>query len=185
LRIEGALHDLGPAAEVRLSDHLDAEMPEDLSVETGLVIADRRGVDGGYVQRRDDAGFPDVAEERDLAARVARDLAVGTAEEDVRLDAEAQQFLHRMLCRLGLQLAGRRNPGDQRQVHEQGPLDAQFVAELTDGLQEGEALDVADRAADLAEHEILAVEIRLDEFLYGVRNVRDHLDGGAQIVAAA
>jgi hypothetical protein len=33
----------------------------------------------------------------------------------------------------------------------------QFVAELADGLEERQALDVADRAADLDQHEIEAV----------------------------
>ena len=31
---------------------------------------------------------------------------------------------------------------------------AQVVAELADGLEERQALDIADRAADLAQHEI-------------------------------
>ena len=60
----------------------------------------------------------------------------------------------------------------------------QFVAELADRLEERQALDVADRAADLAQHEIEAVVAVADEVLDGVGDVRDHLDGGAEIVAA-
>ncbi len=60
----------------------------------------------------------------------------------------------------------------------------QIVAELADRLEERQALDVADRAADLAQHEVEAVVAVADEFLDGVGDVRDHLDGGAEIVAA-
>ena len=61
----------------------------------------------------------------------------------------------------------------------------QVVAELADRLEERQALDVADRAADLDEHEIEVVVALEDEFLDRVGDVRDDLDGGAEIVAAA
>ena len=64
------------------------------------------------------------------------------------------QFLDRMLGRLGLQLAGRRDVGHQRQVDVDGVVARQVVAELADRLEERHRLDVADRAADLAQHEI-------------------------------
>ena len=60
----------------------------------------------------------------------------------------------------------------------------QLVAELADRLEERQALDVADRAADLAEHEVEAVVAVADEVLDGVGDVRDHLHGAAEIVAA-
>ena len=40
-------------------------------------------------------------------------------------------------------------------MHEQHALAAEFVAQLADRFEERQALDVADRAADLAQHEIL------------------------------
>ena len=60
----------------------------------------------------------------------------------------------------------------------------QVVAELADRLEERQALDVADRAADLAQHEVEALVAVADEVLDRVGDVRDHLDGGAEIVAA-
>ena len=60
----------------------------------------------------------------------------------------------------------------------------QVVAELADGLEERQALDVADRAADLDQHEIELVIALEHEFLDRVGDVRDHLHGGAEIVAA-
>src|SRR5215210_3040071 len=61
----------------------------------------------------------------------------------------------------------------------------QIVAELPDRLEKRQALDIAHRAADLAEHEVEAVIARADEILDRVRHVRNDLDGGAEIVAAA
>ena len=61
----------------------------------------------------------------------------------------------------------------------------QFVAELADRLEERQALDVADRAADLAQHEVEVVVAVADEILDRVGDVRNHLDGGAEIIAAA
>ena len=69
-------------------------------------------------------------------------------------------------------------------MDEHRPLAPELVAELADRFEERQALDVADRAADLDEHEILAVEIGLDEFLDRVGDVRDHLDRRAEIFAA-
>ena len=60
----------------------------------------------------------------------------------------------------------------------------QIVAELADRLEERQPFDVADRAADLAQHEIEAVGVGQDEFLDRVGDVRDDLDGGAEIIAA-
>ena len=60
----------------------------------------------------------------------------------------------------------------------------QIVAELADRLEERQALDVADRAADLDEHEVDALVAAGDELLDGVGDVRDHLHGAAQEVAA-
>ena len=135
------------------------------------------------VERRDHRFVADVAELPDLAARSLRDRPVGAAQQHVRLNADAEQLLHRVLRRLGLQFAGRRQPGNQRGVDVHHPLAAEVVAELADRLQERQALDVADGAADLAQAEVLAVQIGEDELLDRVGDVRNHLDGGAEIVA--
>ncbi len=70
-------------------------------------------------------------------------------------------------------------------MHVHHALAPQFVAELADRFEEGQAFDVANRAADLAQHEILVLDIGLDEFLDRVGDVRDDLHGGAQIFAAS
>ncbi len=59
------------------------------------------------------------------------------------------------------------------------------LGELADRLEEGQTLDIADGAADLAEHEIDLVIADADEILDLVGDVGDHLDGLAEVVAAA
>ena len=61
----------------------------------------------------------------------------------------------------------------------------QLVAELADRLEERQAFDIADRAADLAQHEIDALIAGGDEGLDGVGDVGDDLHGRAEIVPAA
>ena len=61
----------------------------------------------------------------------------------------------------------------------------QFVLELADRLEERQAFDVADGAADLDQHEIIFVVAGEDEFLDRVGDVRNHLNGRAEIIAAA
>ena len=63
--------------------------------------------------------------------------------------------------------------------------DADLVAELANRLEERQALDVADGAADLAQHEVEIVGLGERERLDRVGDVRDDLDRGAEIVAAA
>src|SRR5690242_17841099 len=69
-------------------------------------------------------------------------------------------------------------------MHEEDPLAPKLVAELANGLEKGQALDIANRAADLADDKILAAEVGQDELLDRVRNVGDHLHRRAEILAA-
>ena len=82
--------------------------------------------------------------------------AVGAAQQDVRLDAEAGELLHAVLRRLGLHLAGGADERHQREMDVEDVLAAAVPAELADGFEERQALDVADRAADLADQHVVA-----------------------------
>src|SRR3982074_2588364 len=89
-----------------------------------------------------------------------------------------------MLGRLRLELAGRRDEWQQSEVDIDRLAARQIVAELADRLEEGQALDVADRAADLDQHEVDAVVAVAHEILDRIGDVRDHLDGCAEVIAA-
>ena len=177
--------DLVPAGEVGLRRVVDAEGGEHLAVEPLGVVGGRHVVDVGDVERLDHRRLADVAEQRELPPLLRRDRPVGAHQQDVGLDADLAKLLDRVLGRLGLQFARRRDVGHQRQVDVDGVVARQVVAELADRLEERQALDVADRAADLAEHEIEVLVAVEDERLDGVGDVRDHLHRGAEIVAAA
>ena len=73
-------------------------------------------------------------------------------------------------------------------MDEHRVLGAEFVAELADRFEERQALDVADRAADLDQSEIdlraVFGQVARDRVLDRVGDVRDDLDGRAEIVAA-
>ncbi len=65
-----------------------------------------------------------------------------------------------------------------------GLVATEVVPQLADGFDERQAFDVAYRAADLADDEVAAVGVGEREFLDRVGDVRDHLHGRAEIVAA-
>src|SRR5579871_2407221 len=91
---------------------------------------------------------------------------------------------HRMLGRLGLQFAGARNERQKREMDVDGVPARQVVAELADGLEVRQTLDVADRAADFAQHEIKTIVAVADEILDRIGDVGNDLDGGAEVIAA-
>ncbi len=108
-----------------------------------------------------------------------------TADDDVGMDADAAQLVDRVLGRLRLQLAGRLDERDERDVDVDDVLGADLPPELADRLEERQRLDVADRAADLRDDDVggarlgAAADARLDL----VGDVRDHLHGRAEEVA--
>ena len=175
-----------PALHVALAE-LEPQALADLRVEAlrGEVL--RHVVDREAVGVLEDVVGGDVAEARDLGADGRVHLVVGAADDEVGLQAEGAQLPHRVLRRLGLDLVGRRDVGHEAHVDEDALVAALLVAELADGLDEGLALDVPDRAAELGDHHVgaglglHAAEALLD----GVRHVRDDLHGAAEEVARA
>ena len=112
---------------------------------------------------------------------------VGAEDDDVGLDADPAQLLDRVLGRLGLELAGRGQRGEQRHVDVQdvGPPDV--LAHLADGLEERQRFDVADGPADLDDDDVRVAVAgdAPDPLLDLVGDVRDDLDRAAEVVAAA
>ena len=172
-----------PPHEIGLRRTCNAERREHLAVEPFAVICQRHVIDGRDVERLNDGLGADVAEQRDLLALADRNIAIGTAEQNVGLDADRAQLLDRMLRRLGLQLARGRNVGHQRQVDEDRRAARKLVTELADRFEERQALDVADRAADFDEHEIHILVAREHEAFDRVGDVRNDLHGAAEKIA--
>jgi hypothetical protein len=90
-----------------------------------------------------------------------------------------------VLRRLRFELTRCLDVGQQRKVHEDALPPWLVLRELADRLEEGQALDIAHRAADLAEHEIDLILADGDEVLDFIGDVGDHLDRFAKVIAAA
>ena len=113
-------------------------------------------------------------------------MVIGAQHDNVGLDTKAAQLLNGVLRGLGLDLVGGGNIGNKRHVDVADVLGAGLLAILADGLDKRLGLDVADRAAQLGDDHVGAGLLlnAAELVLNGVRDVRDHLHGAAQKVAA-
>ena len=164
---------------------VDAQGAAHVGVEALLMEDERDLVDARCVDRRDYCVDGDVALERDLALEALRDGLVAAADDDVRLNTAAAQLGHRVLRRLGL-LLPRHQVGHQRQVDVADVVAADVPAELPDGLNERDDLDVTDGAADLDDDDVdVLVGQAPDAVLDLVGDVGDDLHRPAEEVTAA
>ncbi len=177
-----------PGREVRLGRRVaESQLAHDEPAETGCLEHERDFVDRVGGLGRDDRLGRDVREQRDLLADLVGDRVIRAQDDDVRLDADAAQLLDGVLCGLRLELARGGQRGEQRHVDVQdvGPPDV--LAHLADGFEERQRFDVADGPADLDDDDV-GVAIAgdaADPLLDLVGDVRDDLDGAAEVVAAA
>ncbi len=183
LRILHALQHSGPAAEVALLG-VHAQQPQDDFVHALLGEHQRHFVHRVHVAGRDHRFHVHVAEQRDLFLHVVRQIALAAAQQHVGLDTERAQLLHAMLRGLGFQLLRRRDPGDQRHVHEDRIVAAHLMPHLADGFEKRQRFDVAHRAADFDDHHVHVGRHFARRGLDFVGDVRNHLHRFAQIIAA-
>ncbi len=94
-------------------------------------------------------------------------------------------MVHRVLGRLGLGLAGRGDVGHQGQVHQHGALGAHFDAQLANRFEERLRLDVAHGTADFHQGHVGIAGTLDDAALDLVGDVRNDLNGGAQVITTA
>ena len=164
---------------------VDPQQVADEVVEPLVMEDQRQLVDVAGIGSVDDRVAVHVAHVRDLRLQVVGERLLGPAHDDVGLDAARPQFGDRVLCRLGLLLARRADERHEGDVDVADVVPSDEVAELADGLEERQDLDVADRAADFGDdHVDVLLGDALDASLDLVGDVRDHLDGLAQVVAA-
>ncbi len=175
-----------PLVELARLD-LEAEVLEHELVQLLLAQPQWHGVEVRDVLGGDHGALVEVGEEGDLGAQLAWQRARGARHDDIRRDTDAAQLVDGVLRRLGLELARGLDHRHERDVQVEHVVAAELVAELADGLEERQALDVADRAADLDEHDVDVARGRdaEDAVLDLVRDVRDHLDGRAEVLALA
>ncbi len=182
----GAFDRLLPAAQVRWR-RLHPELLEDEVVDALFAVVQRDLVDVVDVVRGDDRLHRQAREQRDLLADLRRERAFGAAHQHVRRDPDAAQLVDGVLRRLRLQLSRVTDVGHEREVDEQAAAAPDVDRELADRLEERQRLDVADRAADLGDHEVDVARLgdQRDPLLDLVGDVRDDLHRPAEVVAAA
>ena len=162
----------------------DVEQFGDLLVHALLEKSDRHFIDAGHILGGKHCIGRHVGKQRDLLLQVRADGLGRPAQQDVGLDADLTQLHHRVLRRLGLQLARGGDIGHQGHVHRDGVLMAQLEAQLAHGFKEGQRLDVAHGSTNLDDEHVHALGTFQHARLDGIGHMRDHLDRAAQVLPA-
>src|SRR6185369_12294292 len=140
------LNQLGPAPQIAFGS-LKPELLDDHVVEPLAGKHQWHFINRFDVLRGDHLFLANVAEQRDLRLHILRQRAIATAKQNVRLNTDFAQLLHRVLSWLRLQLTRSRDEWNERQMNKQRVLAANFVAELANAFEERQRFDIADRAA--------------------------------------
>ena len=93
---------------------------DDLIIETFGAEHERNFVNALDIFCGDDGAFRNVAEQGDLALHLGRQKPIRTAQQNVGLNSDFEQFFDAVLCRFGLQFTGGRNVRNQGEMNEQG-----------------------------------------------------------------
>jgi len=185
LRVLDLIDELDPCLQVGLPVVGQLQLVESHDIEFLVQHHQRDLVDRRHVDRFDYRVHVHVAEQRYLTADLVGQMLFGAQHQNVGLQPVLEQLLDRVLRRFRLQLARGCHVGDQRQMHHQRVAVPQLVAQLADRLDIRQGLDVADRAADFRNDDVvdfLRAE-QLDAALDFIRNVRNDLHGLAQKLA--
>jgi len=138
-----------------------------------------------HVAALDDGLDRHIAEQAEFVAQIGIEGVIAAADQHVGLNADLAQFGHRLLGGFALEFAGRGQVGHQRDVDEDHVGGACFVGKLPHGFQEGQALDIAGGAADFGDQHVDIFAAGRDPILDLVGDMGDHLDGLAEVIAAA
>ena len=173
-----------PGLHGRRFSYWDAYLPQDSSIQSLLLHADRHLVDARHVFALHHALQVYITKRCHLHAQVVIQMTLGTQHQNVGLNTHTLQFLHRVLCRFGLQLIGGFQIRYIRKMYAHR-IAPQFPAQLSDGLHERCTLNVADGTTHLGDDEVESLPKSLAQHspLDLVRDVRHHLNRLAQIVA--
>src|SRR5262249_22625833 len=145
----------------------------------------RHFVDRGNVFGGDHGFIFHITEESDFGFEIAGEETVGAAEQDVRLNSDAEQLFHRMLRGFSFEFAGRADPGNQRHMDEQGVVAAKLLAHLADGFKEWQRFDIAHGAANLYQRYVYVLRHFFHCSFDFIGDVGNYLDGFAKIITAA
>ena len=135
----------------------------------------------------DDRFFVHIAEHGQLGDHVLGHGMFAAAHQNIRCNTDAAQFLDAVLGRLRFQFSRRADIGNQRNMNVQHVILTHIFFYLTDGFQERQAFNIANRTADFGNNEIRVVVVAYPEYpgLYLIGNMGNNLHRAAQIIAPA
>jgi len=114
-----------------------------------------------------------------------RDVAIAPAQQDIRLNPDSQHLFYAVLRGLVLSSPAAAMKGTSVTCTKSVFFRAEFQAHLANRFQERQGFDVANGAANFYNYNVYAFGDFADAALDLVGNVRDHLHGLSQIIAAA
>ena len=127
-----------------------------------------------------------VTHMRNLALEPSAQWLLASTHNDVWLDTARTQFSHAVLRRLCLLFAAWANERHQGHVQVTDIVTASFITELTDGLQEGQNLDVTNGSAHFSNHNICVFSGDApDTTLDFVGDVRNDLNSLAEVITTS
>ena len=162
----------------------DVEELADFAIDVLPVEITRHHVDAFDIAGAEDAVLADVAEKGEFPADVTGEIELAAADEDVGLDANFAEGGDAVLGWLGLEFVGGADVGHKRDVDVDDVAAILFSSELSDSLEERQRFDVADGAADLDDGDVTILRRLKERQLNFVGDMRNDLDGRAQIIAA-
>ena len=162
----------------------DTEFVEHNIIDVLFVQNARNLVNAIHVVRGNDCLFGDVGKESDFLALTRWQHPVAATHEDVRLNTDAAQFLHRVLSWFGFHFTRRLDVRDKCEVNEQRALCSLLDTHLPNRFEKWQRFDIPDCATDF-DHGHIGVTCPLahqpNDF---VSNVRNNLYRGTEVVAA-
>ena len=181
------VQEFAPAGQVGGVEVLYLEFAYNQFVQVLRVHIERYLINAPGVYALDYVSWFHIAEQRDFPADVIRERMFGAADYHVRLYASLLEHLHRVLRRLGLQLLGRIQERHQREMYAHTVLFRKFPLELAHGLYEGLGFHISHGASYFSEDYVVLSALSQEGHppLYLVSDVRDNLDGLAEVCAFA
>ena len=160
---------------------VQSQLVADDGIKPLIVEHLRNLVDGVGIPYGNDGVFTDVGKQGNLGTFVFGNRPVGTAQQRVRVNPDFTQLLDTVLGRFRFQLTCRSDVRNERQMDEYRRVLFRTQAQLACGFQKRQGFDIADGTADFDQRDFVTFRATVNEILDFVGDMRDDLDGFAQI----
>ena len=187
-RVVDGVKKFRPTGPVNLVVSVKSQLVNDVLVESLRVEHAGDVVNARRIDRVDNGVFIHVTHQGDLAAVCRRHRPVTAQNQRIGLNTDRSKCRHRVLSRFRFLLPRRVHERYKRNMHKENVLSTEFVTNLTSGLDERLALDVADGATDFSDNHVRGWIFRRLEAhptFNLVSDVRNDLNRVAKVFAAA